>query len=68
MSYGTLEIEIMNTLWDLQDRNEDANISVNDVVDALNPGEYFYKGPEIKGQIVYKSLGDEFDPDNIPKI
>lgn len=36
MFYGVLEIEIMNTLWSLQEQNEDANISVNDVVKALN--------------------------------
>lgn len=36
MFYGILEIEIMNTLWALQDQNEDANISVNNIVEYLN--------------------------------
>lgn len=36
MFYGILEIEIMNILWRLQEENEDANISVNDIVQALN--------------------------------
>lgn len=35
MFYGVLEIEIMNTLWRLQEQNEDANISVNDIVKSL---------------------------------
>jgi len=33
---GILEIEIMNSIWNLQEQNEDANISVADVVDYLN--------------------------------
>lgn len=36
MFYGILEIEIMNILWDLQGKDEDANISVNDIVGELN--------------------------------
>ena len=36
MIYGVLEIEIMNVIWDLQVRDEDANISVADVVELLN--------------------------------
>lgn len=36
MIYGVLEIEIMNCLWGLQEKNEDANISVADIVDFLN--------------------------------
>lgn len=36
MIYGNLEIEIMNGIWDLQAKDEDANISVADVVELLN--------------------------------
>lgn len=36
MFYGVLEIEIMNTVWSLQEENEDVNISVSDIVGALN--------------------------------
>lgn len=36
MIYGVLEIEIMNSIWNLQTLNEDANISVSDIVDSLN--------------------------------
>ena len=36
MIYGVLEIEIMNAVWKLQEQNEDANISVADIVEALN--------------------------------
>lgn len=36
MFYGILEIEIMNILWCLQSQDEDANISVNDIVNELN--------------------------------
>lgn len=35
MIYGTLEIEIMNAVWDLHSINEDANISVSDIVNFL---------------------------------
>lgn len=36
MFYGILEIEIMNIVWSLQEENEDVNISVSDIVSALN--------------------------------
>jgi hypothetical protein len=36
MIYGILEIEIMNVIWNLQEINEDANISVADVLLGLN--------------------------------
>lgn len=36
MFYGILEIEIMNAVWNLQAQDEDANISVSDVVSALD--------------------------------
>lgn len=36
MFYGILEIEIMNILWTMQEQDEDANISVNDIVSALS--------------------------------
>lgn len=36
MICGVLEIEIMNSIWSLQEQNEDVNISVADVVDYLN--------------------------------
>lgn len=39
MFYGILEIEIMNILWNLQEKDEDANISVSDVVEELNKNE-----------------------------
>lgn len=39
MIYGVLEIEIMNSMWNLQAQDEDANISVSDVVDSLNQNE-----------------------------
>lgn len=35
MSLGSLEIEILNAIWTLQDENEDRNISVKDIVDFL---------------------------------
>lgn len=35
MSLGTLEIEILNSVWKLQDIDEDMNISVKDVVDNM---------------------------------
>jgi len=37
------------------------------VTDAYNPGEYFYKGEPIKGEIIYVSKGDEYEGD-IPKF
>ena len=36
MIYGVLEIEIMNSIWHLQEQNEDANISVTDIVERLS--------------------------------
>lgn len=36
MIYGVLEIEIMNSIWSLQERNEDANISVSDILSSLS--------------------------------
>lgn len=39
MIYGVLEIEIMNAIWSLQEQDEDANISVSDIVDFLNNNE-----------------------------
>lgn len=39
MIYGVLEIEIMNSIWQIQEQNEDANISVSDIVESLNNNE-----------------------------
>lgn len=36
MSLGTLEIEILNIIWQIQKEDEDRNISVKDVVDYLS--------------------------------
>lgn len=36
MFYGALEMSIMNVIWYLQEKNEDANISVTDIVEGLN--------------------------------
>ncbi len=36
MFYGILEIEILNIIWNLQEQDEDCNISVSDIVDSLN--------------------------------
>ena len=36
MSLGTLEIEILNSVWKLQEIDEDMNISVKDVVDNMS--------------------------------
>lgn len=36
MIYGVLEIEIMNSIWKLQEQDEDVNISVQDIVDSLS--------------------------------
>jgi len=35
MIYGVLEIEIMNSIWNIHEQNEDANISVGDIVERL---------------------------------
>lgn len=39
MIYGVLEIEIMNAIWNLQDQDEDANISVSNIVESLGNNE-----------------------------
>jgi predicted transcriptional regulator len=39
MFYGVLEMGIMNTVWTLQEQNEDANISVSDVVESLSSND-----------------------------
>ena len=36
MSLGTLEFEILNSIWKLQAIDEDMNISVKDVVDNMS--------------------------------
>ena len=36
MSLGSLEIEILNSVWKLQSIDEDMNISVKDVVDNMS--------------------------------
>ena len=36
MSLGTLEIEILNIIWQIQKEDEDKNISVKDIVDYLS--------------------------------
>lgn len=36
MIYGVLEIEIMHSIWKLQEQDEDANISVQNIVDSLS--------------------------------
>lgn len=36
MSLGTLEIEILNIVWQIQKEDEDRNISVKDIVDYLS--------------------------------
>lgn len=39
-----------------------AKVSTKLVAEASNPGEWFYIGPDIVGDVVYKSLGpDEYD-------
>lgn len=36
MACGSLEIEILNTFWNLTSENEDMDISIQDVVDELS--------------------------------
>ena len=36
MVCGTLEIEILNTIWDLSSKDEDKDISIQDIVDELS--------------------------------
>ena len=31
------------------------------VAEASNPGEWFYIGPEISGDVVYKTLGEDYE-------
>lgn len=31
------------------------------VVEASNPGEYFYVGPAVSGDIAYKTLGEDYE-------
>lgn len=38
MIYGVLEIEIMNSIWNIHEQNEDANISVGNIVESLDNG------------------------------
>lgn len=35
MVYGLLEIGIMNSIWKIQENNEDLDISINDVLQSL---------------------------------
>ena len=39
MFYGALEMSIMNVICTLQEKNEDANISVTDIVEGLNDND-----------------------------
>jgi len=39
MSLGTLEVEILNIIWQIQKEDEDKNISVKDIVDYLSQKE-----------------------------
>lgn len=39
MIYGVLETEIMNSVWSLQEQNEDGNISVADIVESLGDND-----------------------------
>ncbi len=39
MIYGILEIEIMNSIWNLQEQDEDVNISISDIVELLSNNE-----------------------------
>lgn len=36
MACGSLEIEILNTFWNITSENEDADISIQDIVDELS--------------------------------
>lgn len=35
MIYGQLEIEVLNSIWGIQEVNEDADISIGDIVEVL---------------------------------
>lgn len=39
MFYGALEMSIMNIIWSLHAKDEDANISVSDIVEGLNDND-----------------------------
>ena len=39
MFYGALEMSIMNVIWSLHTQNEDANISVADIVEGLSDND-----------------------------
>lgn len=39
MFYGVLEMSILNTVWSLQEQDEDVNISVADVVELLQSND-----------------------------
>lgn len=39
----------------------EAFISNDNVYEAYNPGEYLYSGPELKGKVVYKSKGYDYE-------
>lgn len=39
MIYGLLEIEIMNSVWKLQEQDEDVNIAIADIVKSLNDND-----------------------------
>lgn len=39
MFYGTLEMNILDVMWSLQEKNEDANISVSDIVECLSDND-----------------------------
>lgn len=36
MIFGLLEIEIMNTIWEMQSENEDRDIAISDIVEKLS--------------------------------
>ncbi|MCM1339809.1 MAG: BlaI/MecI/CopY family transcriptional regulator [Muribaculaceae bacterium] len=36
MACGSLEIEILNTFWNMTEQNEDLDISIQDIVDMLS--------------------------------
>jgi len=40
-------------------------VSTDDVAEASNPGEYFYIGNPVEGDVAYRTLGDEYEGDII---
>lgn len=38
-----------------------AVVSTENVYDAYNPGEYFYSGTPVSGNVIYWSKGDDFE-------